>query len=110
MTRTLGWVGRLAIVGLVIGGAIVTATSPVGPSGLGFIPYAGIGALLVMRRPQTSIGWILLGLGSCYALLSVPVSARAEQFADGTVGLPVALFAIVQSGLGRPPSPGRRAR
>jgi signal transduction histidine kinase len=100
MTRTLGWVGRLAIVGLVIGGAIVTATSPVGPSGLGFIPYAGIGALLVMRRPQTSIGWILLGLGSCYALLSVPVSARAEQFADGTVGLPVALFAIVHSGLG----------
>ena len=100
MTRTLGLVGRLAIVSLVIGGAIVTVTSPMGPSGLGFIPYAGTGALLVIRRPRTSIGWILLALGSCYALLSVQVGATAEQFADGTVGLPVALFAIVHSGLG----------
>ena len=100
MTRTLGWVGRLAIVGLVIGGTIVTATSPVGPSGLGFIPYAGTGALLVMRRPRTSIGWILLGIGSCYVLLSVPVGATAAQFADGTVDLPNAVFAIVHAGLG----------
>jgi hypothetical protein len=100
MTRALGLAGRLALVGLVIGGAIVGVTSPTGPTGLEFIPYAGIGALLVIRRPRTSIGWILLGVGACYALLSVPVSARAEQFADGTVGLPLALFATIHSGLG----------
>ncbi|MDP9227009.1 MAG: hypothetical protein M3P18_24830 [Actinomycetota bacterium] len=44
-----------------------------------------------MRRPRTSIGWILLGIGSCFALLSVPVGVRAEQFANSTVGMPVAL-------------------
>jgi hypothetical protein len=100
MTRALGLVGRLAIVGLVIIGGAVAVTSPTGPTGIEFIPYAGMGALLVTRRPRTSIGWILLGLGSCFVLLSVPVGGRPEQFADGTVGLPVALFAVVHSGLG----------
>ena len=61
MTRALGLAGRLAIVGLVIIlGGVVAVTSPTGPTGLEFIPYAGIGALLVIRRPRTSIGWILL--------------------------------------------------
>ena len=64
MRRALGLAGGLAIVGLVIGAVIVVATSPIGPSGLGFIPYAGVGTLLVIRRPWTSIGWILLGIGS----------------------------------------------
>jgi len=100
MTRTLSLAGRVALVSLVIGGAILGLTNPIGPTGLEFIPYAGVGALLIIRRPRTSIGWILLGLGSCYALVSVPVGARAEQFADGTVGLPVALFATIHSGLG----------
>lgn len=100
MTRIPGVVGGLAIVGLLICGVIVVATSPIGASGLGFIPYAGTGAILVIRRPRTSIGWILLAQGSCYVLLSVPVGARAEQFADGTVDPPNAVFAIVHAGLG----------
>jgi hypothetical protein len=100
MTRILGRAGRLAIVGLVMGAAIFTATSPIGPVGLGFIPYACVGALIIIRRPRTSIGWILLGMGMCYALISRPVEATAQEFADGTVDLPVALFAIVHSGMG----------
>ena len=60
MRRTLGLAGRLAIVGLVIGEAIVVQTGPTGPAtGLVFIPCAGVGALLVIRRPRTSIGWTL---------------------------------------------------
>ena len=100
MTRTFGLAAWLAIVGLLIIGGVVAVTSPTGPTSLEFIPYAGMGALLVIRRPRTSIGWILLGVGACYALMSMPVGARAEQFADGTVGLPVALFATIHSGLG----------
>jgi hypothetical protein len=100
MRQALGLAGRVVLVGLVVAGVIVTATSPIGPSGLGFVPYGAVGALLVIRRPGTSIGWILLGLGLCYALLSIPVEATAQSFADGTVGLPVALFAIVHGGLG----------
>jgi hypothetical protein len=100
MMRILGLAGRFAIVVLVIGAATFTATSPIGPVGLGFIPYAGVGALLIIRRPRTSIGWILLGMGMGYALLSRPVEATAEEFADGTVDLPFALFAIVHNGMG----------
>jgi hypothetical protein len=100
MRRAVGLAGGLAIVGLVIGAVIVVATSPIGPSGLGFIPYAGTGAILVIRRPRTSIGWILLAQGSCYVLLSVPVGARAEQFTAGNLDLPIAVFAIVHAGLG----------
>jgi hypothetical protein len=100
MTRSFGLAGLVVIIGLVIGGAIFTATSPIGPSGLGFIPYAGTGAILVIRRPRTSIGWILLAQGSCYVLLSVPVGSRAEQFTAGNLDLPIAVFAIVHAGLG----------
>ncbi len=100
MRRALGLAERILIVGLVIGAAIFTATSPIGPVGLGFIPYAGVGALLIIRRPRTSIGWILLGMGLGYALLSRPVEATAQEFADGTIDLPVALFAIVHNGMG----------
>jgi len=92
--------GQLAIVVLVVAETIVAATSPNGPSGLGFIPYAAVGAVLVIRRPRTSIGWILVGMGFCFALVSISVVGTASEFEDGTVALPVALFAIVHSGLG----------
>jgi hypothetical protein len=100
MRRTLGLAGRLAIVGLVIGGAILGIASPTGPAGLIAVPYAVMGAILVIRRPRTSIGWILLGMGSCYMLVSVPVTTPAEQFANGTAAPLIVLFAIVHSGLG----------
>ena len=100
MTRILRLAGGLAIVGLILAGAIFAATSPIGLAGLGFIPYAGVGALLVVRRPRTSIGWILLAMAVCYALLSTPVTASPEEFANGTVGLPLAAFAVVHAGLG----------
>ena len=54
----LGLAARLAIVGLVIGAAFLSTTSPFGPAGLLSLPYAAMGAVLVIRRPQTSIGWL----------------------------------------------------
>ncbi len=96
----LGLAARLAIVGLVIGAVVVSSTSTFGPIvSLLSLPYAAMGAVLVIRRPQTSIGWILIGLASCWALISVPVTGTPQQFADGSVDLPVALFAIIHSGL-----------
>ena len=100
MKRALGLGVRLAIGGLVIGAITLSATSPLGPVGLVALPYLGVGALLVARRPETSIGWILVGVGACYTLLSMPVTADARQFAEGTVDTPVLLFAIVHAGLG----------
>jgi hypothetical protein len=96
----VGLGARFAIVGLVIGAAILSTTSPIGPTGLLSLPYSVMGGVLVIRRPRTSIGWLLLGLGACYALISLPVTVSPEQFEDGSIGLPVALFAIVHSGLG----------
>jgi hypothetical protein len=100
MRRRLGLAARLAIVGLVIGAGILSTTSPIGPTGLMSLPYTAMGAVLVIRRPRTSIGWILVALGACYALISMPVTASPQQFADRSVDLPVALFAIIHTGLG----------
>jgi hypothetical protein len=100
VTRMLWLTARLAIVGLVIGTSILVATSPNGLYLLPTLPYAVTGAVLVIRRPRTSIGWILIGLGAGFALISMPVTATPQQFADGSVDLPVAVFAIIHSGLG----------
>jgi hypothetical protein len=92
----LGRVGRIGVIGLVIAGALVAATG-----GLGLIffpPYAAVGGLLVIRRPRTSIGWILLAMAASFAFGTAKVDATAQQFADGTVAWPVALFAVAEGG------------
>jgi len=98
--RMLGLAARLAIVGLVMGAAFLSTTSPYGLGGLLSLPYAAMGAILVVRRPRTSIGWVLMGVGLCFALISVPVSGTPQEFIDGSVDLPVALFAVIHAGLG----------
>ena len=96
----LPWLAaRLAIVGIVLGASLISTTSPTGPAGLMSLPYSAMGALLVIRRPRTSIGWILVGLGAWFALISLPVTASPQQFAEGSVALPAALFAVVHAGL-----------
>jgi hypothetical protein len=97
----LGLTVRFVIVGMVLALSILSTTSPLGPVGLTALPYVGVGAILVVRRPRTSIGWILLGVGLCYALVSIPAATPPEQFTDGTVDLPAAIFAIVHSGMGQ---------
>jgi len=100
VTRTLGLTARLVIVSLVIGSAFLSMANPMGPAGLLSLPYSVMGAVLVIRRPRTSIGWILVGLALCMALISMPVTGVPQQFADGSVDWSVALFAIIHSGLG----------
>jgi hypothetical protein len=97
---TLPVAGRLAVVAVVIGGTLFSLLSAAGPTGMEAFAYLAMGGLLVIRRPRTSIGWILLVLGLCYGALSVPITAKAHEFVDGTVELPVAIFAVVHSGLG----------
>ena len=88
----LGLVGRIAVIGMVIAGAVAVV-----PGGLLlFIPFATVGTLLAIRRPQTSIGWILLALGWVFALLLTPIDATAGQFAAMTVNWPVRLLAVAQ--------------
>ena len=99
--RTLGWAGRVAVLGLVVAEAIVGAGSQVGPVWvLIFVPFAGIGALLAIRRPQTSIGWLLLAQGWMFAIIMSPVHATIQQFADGTFDIPSGILAVLQGGAG----------
>ena len=99
--RTLGWAGRISVLGLVVAGAILGARSQVGPIGLlVFIPFAGIGALLAIRRPQTSIGWILLVQGWLFAIILAPIHATIQQFANATFDVPSGMLAAAQGGGG----------
>lgn len=102
--RTLGRAGQVAIVGLLVVGAIVGLAGRTGYGLLGllglltfFIPFAGVGAILVIRRPQTSIGWILLGLGWAFVVITVNVPGTVEQFADGILDSPAELFAVIHN-------------
>src|SRR4249919_800478 len=90
----LGLLGRIAIVGFVVAGGLVALHSSLN-IGL-FVPYAAVGGLLVIRRPRSSIGWILLGIAWQFALLTAPLDATVQQFADGSVAPPVAIFAVAE--------------
>jgi len=94
MTRR---VGQGAVLGLVVAGVIVAIAAQSGASLVWFIPFAGVGALLVIRRPRTSIGWILLGLGWAHVLITVNIPGTVEQFSNATFDLPGDLFVVVHN-------------
>lgn len=95
--RTLRVVGQGAVLAILIAGAVVATADPNNLGLLWYIPYAGVGTLLVIRRPRTSIGWILLGLGWAHAIVTVRVPATLEQYTNGTFDLPGDLLAVVHS-------------
>jgi hypothetical protein len=99
--ETLGRARQMAVVGIVAAGMFVGAGSSAVPIWLvPFIPFAGIGALLAIRRPRTPIGWILIGLGWAFVILVAPVQATERQFADATFDIPSAVLAVAQGGGG----------
>jgi len=99
--ETLGRAGQAAVLGIVFAGVYVGAGSGVVPIWLlPFTPFAGIGALLAIRRPRSPIGWILIGLGWSFVILMASVQATEQQFADATFDPPSAVLAIAQGGGG----------
>src|SRR5580765_7196769 len=94
----LGMLGRVAILGFVLAGALVAFHSWLGI--VLFVPYAAVGGLLAIRRPRTSIGWILIGIAWQFALLTAPVDASVQGSTDGTVTFPIAVFAVAEGGSG----------
>ena len=91
--RELGVLGRL-VVGIVVAVGVL-ASIPSVFSLLWFIPYAGVGALLVIRRPRQSIGWLLLGIGWAFALVTLPVPATGDQITSGTIEPVIATLAVL---------------
>ena len=56
--RTLGRVGRVAIVGILLAGSAAAAIDPF--TLFFYLSYALVGSFLVIRRPANAIGWLLL--------------------------------------------------
>ncbi len=81
--RSIGWPGRLILGALFVIGAVVA--TPGGFGLLWFISYAGVGTLLVIRRPRTSIGWLLIAIGWSFAIGQSPAIGTPEQFAAGSL-------------------------
>jgi class 3 adenylate cyclase len=86
---------------MVLVSAIVVAGVPSallsGIALLVYLPYALVGALLVIRRPRNPIGWLLVGVG--WALLAgfERLPATAESLRAGTAS-PLAMLLAWQQG------------
>lgn len=94
----LGRAWRLGLTALLAAGSVIAATS--GIALIWFIPYAGVGTLLAIRRPGTSIGWILIGLSWCIALVMATVDATPADFQAGNVDPMTASIAILEAHAG----------
>ncbi len=96
--RPLGRASRIVIAALDVAGTVIAA-----PSGFGlfwFIPFGGVGTVLVFRRPRTSIGWLLLTLGWVHVLTTVTLDATVAQFNDGSLSLPMRFGGWLLGGAG----------
>jgi hypothetical protein len=100
LTRTfaiLGWVTALAAAVGAIALRIVDP-APFIQTGFGFsepalvgfeflgLTFAGVGALLVVRRPRNAVGWFMVLIGDGYALAGLTAAATFSAVADGPAG------------------------
>ena len=79
MPRALGAVGRLVLVALLVVGLVLALEDPF--TILFYGSYALAGALLVIRRPRNSIGWLLLLIGIGF----IGTTARRDLDLDALV-------------------------
>ena len=88
--RPLGRVGRVALAAVLFGGIILAATDPINL--LFFIGYGSIGALLVVRRPSSAIGWLLLLIAFAFIGTTPRPGLNAEALQAGTAPAVQTLF------------------
>ena len=79
MPRALGAVGRVVLVALLVVGLLLSLEDPF--TILFYGSYALAGALLVIRRPRNSIGWLLLLIGIAF----IGTTARRDLDLDALV-------------------------
>ena len=100
---SLSFGGRVLLVLLLVLAflyVVATGTDPL--SAALELPFAAVGAVLVVRRPRNAIGWLLL-LGAALGVLSAPqVSGPAGPLVSGTASLAERAFAWLANVTGIP--------
>lgn len=66
-----------------------------------YLPYAGVGAVLVVRRPRNPIGWILVGVAIATLLTTVPPDMDVSAIAAGRPPLRETAYAWLTAWSGR---------
>ncbi|MFL5689922.1 MAG: hypothetical protein ACJ77I_13115, partial [Chloroflexota bacterium] len=66
--------------------------------------FAAVGGLLVVRRPSNAVGWLMMVIGTSYALSALAAAVTFSAIADGPpaagVASVAAWFAVLFSTLG----------
>src|SRR5215212_7160108 len=93
--RALTVLGRVVLAGVFALGLLVGYSSGLGL--LLYVPFAGVGAYLAVRRPRMSIGWMLFAVGWGFALISSRLDVSLAQFDAGTLDYADRVFFALQS-------------
>jgi hypothetical protein len=77
--------GRAAVVGLLLGGAILASFDVIT---LGqYLPYAFVGGVLAIRRPRNAIAWLLIAIAFAFIGTSLPPDLDLAALAAGTASV-----------------------
>ena len=98
--RPLGLPGRIAVMAVVALALLVGLTSGTGL--FEAAPYGLVGGFLAIRRPRSSIGWLLLLGAWSFAVSSVSTPASVAQLTSGAVSSLVMAITVVQAWSGSP--------
>jgi hypothetical protein len=93
-------VGAVGAITLRIVDPVPLISDPLGFSelalvGFGFlgVTFAAVGALLVVRRPENAVGWLMVLIGAGNALAGLTGAVASSAVADGPAGAMTASFA-----------------
>jgi hypothetical protein len=86
-TAAMALVGVQYVLGCAVAAYAASAILFVGRPGrlslvilmVAYVPYAGVGSILVARRPRNLIGWVLLAIGWTFAVGFLPIDATAHE-------------------------------
>src|ERR1035437_6912025 len=98
--RPLGLPGRITVTAVVALALVVGLTSGTGL--FEAAPYSLVGGVLAIRRPRSSIGWLLLLGAWSFAVSSLTAPASVAQLTSGAVSSLVMAITVVQAWSGSP--------
>jgi hypothetical protein len=98
--RPLGLPGRITVTAVVALALLVGLTSGTGL--FEAAPYGLVGGFLAIRRPRSSIGWLLLLGAWSFAVSSLTTPASVAQLTSGAVSTVVMAITVVQAWSGSP--------